>query len=131
MKSKILIILLLNFSLAISVVAQKPILPDFHADPSAHKWDGKYWIYPSTDEPGSTSWLQMRRWECYYSINLADWKHEGEIFNLDSVSWADQAAFAPDCMKWNEKYYFFFPADFNIGVAVSDRPNGPFNLNNS
>lgn len=108
------------------LLAQKPILPDFHADPSAHYWDGLYWIYPSTDEAGSSSWNQMRRWHCYSSSNLKDWENRGEIFNLDSIKWAQDAAFAPDAMKWRGKYYFFFPAAFQIGVAVSDTPFGPF-----
>jgi beta-xylosidase len=106
--------------------AQKPILPDFHADPSAHFWDGLFWIYPSTDEPGSTTWNQMRRWHCYSSSNLTDWENRGEIFNLDSIRWASEAAFAPDALKWRGKYYFFFPAAFQIGVAISDKPYGPF-----
>jgi len=115
---------LVGVSLGLS--AQKPILPDFHADPSFHQWDGKYWLYPSKDEPGSTTWKQMKRWECFSSTNLTDWKNEGEIFGLDKIKWADEAAFAPDAMKWKGKYYFFFPAGFKIGVAVSDKPNGPF-----
>lgn len=110
------------------VRAQKPILPDFHADPSIHHWDGKYWLYPSTDEPGSTSWKQMRRWNCFSSTDLVHWKDEGGIFDLakGDISWAKDAAFAPDAMKRNGKYYFFFPADFQIGVAVADHPQGPF-----
>tara|TARA_R110002049_G_scaffold263116_1_gene439277 strand:+ start:54300 stop:55205 length:906 start_codon:yes stop_codon:yes gene_type:complete len=121
------IILLNLLIIELSVVyGQKPILPDFHADPSAHYWDGKYWIYPSTDEPGSTSWDDMKRWHCYSSSDLVNWENEGEIFNLDSISWADHAAFAPDAMKWHGKYYFFFPAAFKIGVAIADKPNGPF-----
>ncbi len=68
----------------------------------------------------------MKRWHCYSSTDLHNWKNEGEIFSLEKVSWADHAAFAPDCMKWQGKYYFFFPAAFNIGVAISDHPNGPF-----
>ncbi|MEN8120397.1 MAG: family 43 glycosylhydrolase [Bacteroidota bacterium] len=108
------------------VFAQKPILPDFHADPSAHIWDGKYWIYPSTDEPVSLSWMEMKRWHCYSSTNLVEWTNEGEIFNLDSVSWADKAAFAPDAVKWKGNYYYYFPADFQIGVAIAHKPNGPF-----
>lgn len=112
---------------AISASAQKPILPDFHADPSAHYWgEDKYWIYPSTDEPGSTTWRQMKRWSCYSSTDLAEWKDEGQIFSLEDISWANEAAFAPDIAKRNGKYYFFFPASFKIGVAVSDKPNGPF-----
>jgi len=120
-----LIILTSLFTLS-NLFAQKPILTDFHADPSAHQWDGKIWIYPSTDEPGSTSWREMKQWHCYSSTNLVNWKNEGEIFNLDSISWADDAAYAPDAMKWRGKYYFFFPAAYNIGVAVSEKPNGPF-----
>lgn len=112
--------------LATSTWAQKPILPDFHADPSAHYWAGKYWIYPSTDEPGSTSWKEMRRWHCYSSTNLTDWHCEGEIFSLDKISWASEAAFAPDAVQRNGKYYFVFPAHFRIGIAVADKPNGPF-----
>lgn len=106
--------------LSTSAFADNPILPDFHADPSIRSWDGKYWIYPSTDEPGSTSWDEMRRWHVYSSVDLSDWTNEGEIFSLEQVSWADHAAFAPDAMKWKGKYYFFFPAGFQIGVAVSE-----------
>lgn len=116
----------ISYLSAFDVSAQKQILPDFHADPSAHSWDGKHWIYPSTDEPGSTTWKQMKRWSCFSSKDLVNWKDEGEIFSLDKISWASEAAFAPDAMKWNGKYYFFFPAQFMIGVAVSDKPNGPF-----
>ncbi len=103
-----------------------PILPDYHADPSVRQWDGRYWIYPSTDEPGSTSWQQMKRWLCYSSTDLIVWTNHGEIFSLDSISWADERAYAPDCVKHNGRYYFYFPAAYQIGVAVSDAPAGPF-----
>lgn len=106
--------------------AQKAILPDFHADPSIHYWDNKYWIYPSTDEKGSKDWSEMKRWHAYSSKNLVNWKCEGEIFNLKKISWAKNAAFAPDAIKWEGKYYFFFPAEYQIGVAISNNPNGPF-----
>lgn len=117
----------LFFMLLANIVnAQKQILPDFHADPSAHAWAGKYWIYPSTDEPGSTTWKQMKRWSCYSSTDLSNWKDEGEIFSLEKISWAEDSAFAPDIATRHGKYYFFFPASFHIGVAVSENPNGPF-----
>ena len=118
-----IVLILFNISLC---QAQKPILPDFHADPSVHYWDNKYWIYPSTDEPDSEDWSEMRRWQTYSSKDLVNWKDEGEIFNLDKISWAENSAFAPDAIKWKGKYYFFFPAEFQIGVAISEKPNGPF-----
>ncbi len=107
-------------------MAQKVILPDFHADPSVHYWDGKYWMYPSTDEPGSKSWAEMKQWHAYSSSNLTDWKCEGKIFSLEDISWADDCAFAPDAVKWKGKYYFVFPASKHIGIAVADNPSGPF-----
>lgn len=122
---KPLILIILSFY-SIIALGQKPILPDFHADPSIHYWDDKFWIYPSTDEPGSTAWLQMRRWSVYSSENLVNWMDEGQILSLDDIAWASEAAFAPDAIKWKDRYYFFFPAGFQIGVAVSDRPNGPY-----
>ena len=123
MIKKFIIILLVEG--AGMVFAQKPILPDFHADPSAHEWDGRYWIYPSHDIAGSAFW-DMRDWHCFSSSDLVQWKDHGVIFALDDVSWADRWAWAPDCMKRNGKYYFYFTADDRIGVAVSDSPDGPF-----
>lgn len=105
--------------------AQKPILPDFHADPSAHEWDGRYWIYPSHDLAGSQSW-DMRDWHCFSSVDLEEWTDHGVILSLDDISWAERWAWAPDCMKHKDKYYFYFTADDRIGVAVSDSPSGPF-----
>lgn len=115
----------LLFSIKLSF-AQKAILPDFHADPSIRYWDNKFWIYPSTDEKGSKNWSEMKRWHTYSSTDLVNWKFEGEIFNLEKISWASNSAFAPDAIKCNGMYYFFFPAEFQIGVAVSKTPKGPF-----
>ncbi|MFC2137095.1 family 43 glycosylhydrolase [Bacteroidota bacterium] len=116
------LILLLNVT---HVISQKPILQDFHADPSIHKWDGKFWIYPSHDIAGS-DWWNMVDWHCFSSNDLVNWTDHGVIFSLDNVSWAEKWAWAPDCMKYNDKYYFYFTADDQIGVAISENPFGPF-----
>jgi beta-xylosidase len=110
---------------AAPAAAQKPILPDFHADPSAHEWDGRYWIYPSHDIAGSTFW-DMVDWHAFSSTDLVDWTDHGVIFGLKDIPWAAKWAWAPDAMKRNEKYYFYVTADDQIGVGVSDKPEGPF-----
>ncbi len=104
---------------------QKQILPDFHADPSVHIWDGRIWIYPSHDIAGSQYW-DMTDWHCFSSDDLMNWTDHGIILSLDDIKWADKYAWAPDCMKHNDRYYFYFPADDQIGIAVSDSPAGPF-----
>jgi hypothetical protein len=105
--------------------AQKPILPDFNADPSARIFDGELWLYPSHDIAGSTGW-NMVDWHAFSSVDLVLWNDHGVIFGLKDLTWADKLAWAPDCISRNGKYYFYFPADFQIGVAVADHPAGPF-----
>ncbi len=110
---------------SINLVAQKPILPDFQADPSARVFGDTLWIYPSHDIAGSHGW-DMVDWHCFSSTDLTNWTDHGVIFGLKDLTWASKYAWAPDCINRNGKYYFYFPADFQIGVAISKSPAGPF-----
>ncbi|WP_334319414.1 family 43 glycosylhydrolase, partial [Termitidicoccus mucosus] len=99
------------------VRAQRPILPDFHADPSARVFNGKFYIYPSHDAPGARNWKGMVDWHVFSSEDMIKWNDHGVIFALKDISWADTEAWAPDCIERNGKYYFYFPAGGQIGVA--------------
>ena len=51
--------------------------------------------------------------------------------SVDDVEWAESKFWAPDAAFKNGKYYLYYPAKdkdniFKLGVAVSDRPEGPF-----
>ena len=105
--------------------AQKPILPDFYADPSARVFAGKLYIYPSHDIAGSTGW-HMVDWHVFSYEGEGKWTDHGVIFSLKDITWANSDAYAPDCIERNGKYYFYFPADGKIGVAVAPTPLGPF-----
>ncbi|UCH13084.1 MAG: family 43 glycosylhydrolase [Bacteroidales bacterium] len=118
-------LLLLLLFITTAGYSQKQILPDFHADPSARVWDGMVWIYPSHDIAGSEFW-DMVDWHCFSSSDLVNWTDHGVILSLRDISWAQKWAWAPDCIKKNDKYYFYFTAEDQIGVAVSDKPEGPF-----
>ncbi len=74
----------------------------------------------------------------YSSTDLVNWKSEGQVYegNLED-SWAVGDFWAPEVYKFNDKYYMFFSAqwennpndeleNFKIGVAVADKPTGPF-----
>jgi arabinoxylan arabinofuranohydrolase len=106
--------------------AQNPILPDFHADPSARVFNGRLYLYPSHDAPGARNWKQMVDWHVFSSDDLKTWTDHGVAFGLKDVSWATEEAWAPDCIERDGKYYFYFPAGGQIGVARSDSPTGPF-----
>jgi hypothetical protein len=80
----------------------------------------------------------MEDYHVFSSADLRHWYDHGVIVSQEKVPWADPAGYnmwAPDCIGRNGKYYFYFPAGkrdtgrrrgFAIGVAVADKPYGPF-----
>ncbi len=124
--------------------AQNPIIRDqFSADPSARVFGDSVYLYPSHDIPvvngkGRPGWFCMQDYHVFSSAGLMDWADHGVIVSQDKVPWADPSAYsmwAPDCIAANGKYYFYFPTKakdtifgkgFSIGVAIGDRPSGPF-----
>lgn len=125
MKNAVFAIIVLLSSLQLTP-AQNPILPGFHADPSARVFAGKLYIYPSHDASGATNWQQMVDWHVFSSSDLTNWIDHGVAFSLKDIVWAQKEAWAADCIERNGKYYFYFTAGGQIGVAVSDSPTGPF-----
>jgi hypothetical protein len=126
--------------------AQNPVIRDqYTADPSARVFNGKVYLYPSHDirakeGRGRPGWFCMEDYHVFSSENLTDWTDHGIIVSQNKVNWVDSATYsmwAPDCIERNGKYYFYFPANnkdvningrkgFSIGVAISDKPEGPF-----
>ncbi|HEV2644965.1 MAG TPA: family 43 glycosylhydrolase [Acidobacteriaceae bacterium] len=105
--------------------AQHQVLPDFQADPSARVFHGRVYVYPSHDIAGSKDW-DMVDWHVFSTADMVHWKDHGVIFSLKDITWAKKYAWAPDCIERNGKYYFYFPADSQIGVAISSSPTGHF-----
>lgn len=110
----------------------------YTADPSAHVFDGKLFIYPSHDldhemvENDNGDQYDM---EDYHILSLDDFNSpcvdHGEALHVKDVPWAKQQMWAPDAAYKNNTYYLYFPAKdkngvFRIGVATSPRPEGPF-----
>ena len=121
--------------------AQNPIIRDqFSADPTARVFDGKIYLYPSHDIPSPIErlkeWFCMADYHVFSSDDLAHWEDHGVIVSQERIPWARPDAYsmwAPDCVCKDGKYYFYFPATprgvekgFAVGVAVSDKPSGPF-----
>ncbi|MFD3929933.1 family 43 glycosylhydrolase [Streptomyces sp. NPDC058614] len=107
-----------------AVPTRSPVLPGLNADPDVQYLDGRYWIYPTTD--GYAGWSGTS-FKAYSSKDLVHWKDHGVILDLGpDVSWADKNAWAPAIAERDGKYYFYFCAEQQIGVAVADSPAGPF-----
>ena len=127
-----------------SVSAQNPIIRNqFSADPTARVFEGKVYLFPShdilaQDGKGRAGWFCMEDYHVFSSSNLTDWTDHGVVVSQETVPWANHqgyAMWAPDCIEKNGKYYFYFPAPasdpsmgrgFAVGVAVADKPSGPY-----
>jgi hypothetical protein len=126
------LILVMLFLFGINFVsAQNPLITEqFSADPTARVFEGKIYVYPSHDiatAPGT--WFRMEDYHVYSSENLTDWTDHGVILDQKNVPWVNPNSYsmwAPDCVFKNGKYYFYFPANNRIGVAIADKPYGPF-----
>lgn len=127
-KTTILTSLLTLVTITASAQSCNPIITDTYcADPSAHVFGDTLWVYPSHDKDDAVS-FSMEDYHAYYTTDMRQWHDAGVIFNpLRQTTWAKSAAWAPDCVYRNGKYYLYYPTDKrHIGVAVSDMPYGPF-----
>ena len=143
---KLGILVLAAVSASFTLSGQNPIIRDaFSADPSAHVFEGRVYVYPSHDIPAPADyarkdWFCMADYHVYSSDNFIDWVDHGMIIDQVSAPWVNEKGYsmwAPDCNYKNGKYYFYFPAPQKpqpgarfagngIGVATSDTPYGPF-----
>jgi hypothetical protein len=117
----------------------KPLIKEIYtADPSAHVFNGKIYIYPSHDietgmpENDNGDHFAMRDYRILSMDSIGGKVTDhGLALDVKDVPWAGRQMWAPDAAFKNGKYYFYFPAKdkqdiFRIGVATSTSPTGPF-----
>lgn len=105
----------------------------YFADAEADVFNGKYYIYPTSD--GFEGWGGYY-FKAFSSPDLINWRDEGVILDLKrDISWSDGNAWAPCIVRKNGKYFYYFSANTDkfeknvgkaIGVAVCDTPAGKF-----
>src|SRR3989339_23331 len=111
-------------------IDNNPVLEGYFADPEilySYK-TRKFYLYPTTD--GFVGWAGYY-FKTFSSPDLVNWTDEGTILNLHTdVSWGTFNAWAPSITEkpvdGTYKYYYYFVAAGNVGVAVADNPTGPF-----
>ena len=132
-----------------------PIFPGWYADPEARIFDNTYWVYPTySDDQGvadrsknisdsqlltqkntiNPQYLKQTFLNAFSSKDMVNWKKHRHVLDIKDVKWAAYSIWAPSITKKDGKYYLFFGANDiqndkqpgGIGVAVSDKPEGPF-----
>src|SRR6478735_9869702 len=147
--SRQLLIAAMMFFLSVNYLfGQNPIVRNqYSADPSARVFGDRVYLFPSHDilasqGKGRIGWFCMEDYHVFSSSNLTDWTDHGMIVQQNKVPWVKPDSYsmwAPDCIYRNGKYYFYFPSTpkdtsytpharggFTVGVAIADKPEGPF-----
>jgi len=119
-------------------IAEPLVTHIYTADPSAHVFDGKLYIYPSHDIESNVpqddlgSHFDMKDYHVLSMETIGgEVTDHGVALDIKDVPWAGRQMWAPDAAQKNGKYYLYFPAKdkedvFRIGVATSTSPAGPF-----
>ena len=84
----------------------------FTADPSAHVWKGRLYVYASHDVDPPRGCDLMDKYHVFSTKDMKKWKDHGEILNSSQVEWGRKEGgfmWAPDCAFKNGIYYFYFP----------------------
>lgn len=139
-----------------AVSAENPIVAGWYADPEIRVFGDRYWIYPTYSDHGETpdvsqhfneqqkklreqktvrpSYHFQTFFNVFSSPDLVHWTKHPHALDVENISWAAYAVWAPSAIEKDGRYYLFFGANDiqsndqlgGIGVAVSDRPEGPF-----
>ncbi|HEX6891572.1 MAG TPA: glycoside hydrolase family 43 protein [Chryseolinea sp.] len=119
-------------------IAEPLVSHIYTADPSAHIFDGKLYIYPSHDiesnvpQDDEGGHFDMKDYHVLSMDSIgAQVTDHGVAIDIKDIPWAGRQLWAPDAAFANNKYYLYFPAKdkqdvFRIGVATSNSPSGPF-----
>nr|WP_287640865.1 glycoside hydrolase family 43 protein [Bacteroides sp.] len=135
-----------------NVTSGNPVFPGWYADPEGIVFDDTYWIYPTVSMLHGEDTLTYRKearrktrainpdynqqthLDAFSSKDLVHWTKHPSVLSIKNVKWVEYAMWAPSIIRANGKYYLFFGGNDiqsdneygGIGVAVADRPEGPF-----
>lgn len=135
-----------------NVTSGNPVFPGWYADPEGIVFDDTYWIYPTVSMLHGEDTLTYRKearrktrainpdynqqthLDAFSSKDLVHWTKHPSVLSIENVKWVEYAMWAPSIIRANGKYYLFFGGNDiqsdneygGIGVAVADRPEGPF-----
>ena len=113
--------------------AQNPVAQNVYtSDPAPMVYGDTLYLYTGHDADGSDDYI-MPDWKCYSTTDMQNWTDHGTVLADADFAWAkENTAWAAQCVERNGKFYMYVtlvPADTGgraIGVAVADKPEGPF-----
>ena len=131
MKEKLLTVIS-ALLLGLQAQAQNPVIQTWYTtDPAPMVHGDTMYLYTGHDEDGA-DFFWMQAWRLYSSTDMVNWTDHGSPLAIEDFKWADDRAWAAQCVERNGKFYWYvclhskITNGMAIGVAVGDSPTGPF-----
>ena len=92
-------------------MGKNPIIDSIYtADPAPMVYEDTLYLYTTHDEDVlKNDFYTMYDWRCFSTKDMVNWTDHGKIFSLDDITWADDRAWAPQCVARNGKFYLYCP----------------------
>jgi beta-xylosidase len=110
--------------------SSNPVFPGWYADPEGIIFNNTYWIYPTYSAPYDKQVFM----DAFSSRDLVRWTKHSRVLDTANVKWVKRALWAPSIIQKENRFFLFFGGNDiqsdneygGIGVAVADKPEGPF-----
>jgi beta-xylosidase len=110
--------------------SSNPVFPGWYADPEGIIFNNTYWIYPTYSAPYDKQVFM----DAFSSRDLVRWTKHSRVLDTANVKWVKRALWAPSIIQKDNRFFLFFGGNDiqsdneygGIGVAVADKPEGPF-----
>ena len=123
---------ILSLLIGASIQAQNPIVQTcYSTDPAPMVHKDRVYVFTGQDEPAA-DFFWMYKWRLFSSADMVNWTDHGSAADLATFEWADDRAWAAQCIEANGKFYLYVCAHSKltgamaIGVAVSKNITGPY-----
>ena len=100
-------LLLLGGALPHEAGAQNPFVQTcYTSDPAPMVHDGTLYVYTGHDED-KADFFWMQEWRVYSTKDMVNWTDHGSPLAIESFDWADDRAWAAQCIERNGKFYWY------------------------
>lgn len=100
----------------------------FTADPAPVVWDNKLWLFTGHDAQGNQKDYVMPDWSIFSTKDMKHWIEYPTALKATDFAWNEsKQAYAAHPVRRNGRYYIYVSTNWcGIGVAVADKPEGPY-----
>lgn len=116
----------------LGIEAQNPIVQTIYStDPAPMVSGDRLYVFTGHDEAGA-DFFWMNDWRLFSTTDMVNWTCHGCPLSQCDFAWADDRAWAPQCIEVSGKFYLYVPihsrlsGGMAIGVAVADKIEGPY-----